>query len=508
MRHDRQIAQSSRHCWLKFKQALAYIASGLSKCWAQVRTYSTAIRQKCSLSVWLAIATSVIIGAVGLRYAYVQQILAYRSLTLAEWTAAKDFRELCLQNVQAVPQNTSCEAILKKPLPEPPSVSFERRKRSWICEGNLNVALQDSMATYKYLYPDAVRLLHAWHAPASNAHLLLDHWVVSLILGSLLFRHRRKLLRYIFGSWWSVSVTQPHGAQHPSILLSYRGRCSPSYDYASPASTSIDSSSTKNLRRRHVDRKPQNSSTIWKAAAKGSIEEVERHLENGIDVNVHSTADGTPLARAAYNGRTEVIQLLLSKGADPRRKHGQYKETALQAASENGHEDVVCLLLDHGADMNSEIGGLRPICAAAWSGQSNVVQMLIYRGAQKDLVKGLSTNGILLAADHANRVIIGCILKFDVERASEMLLPQSGELGLWSTGHQPSVDRQNCLETRRVLDDAEKDVGHLDFFNDVCDVAKEASNCWQLCFEDRLKMLVGRDRGPRLRRLMLEAMIC
>ena len=38
---------------------------------------------------------SFIIGGLDLLYAYTQQVLTFEAVRLAEWTALKDFRELC-----------------------------------------------------------------------------------------------------------------------------------------------------------------------------------------------------------------------------------------------------------------------------------------------------------------------------------------------------------------------------------------------------------------------------
>ena len=54
-------------------------------------------RRKFTLSTWLAISISIIVGGLGLRYAYVQVLLGYDALRLAKWTARKDFWEICQQ---------------------------------------------------------------------------------------------------------------------------------------------------------------------------------------------------------------------------------------------------------------------------------------------------------------------------------------------------------------------------------------------------------------------------
>lgn len=50
---------------------------------------------KLSISGWLSLVISLATGLLALRYAYNSQVLAYKSMELAEWTAKKDFLALC-----------------------------------------------------------------------------------------------------------------------------------------------------------------------------------------------------------------------------------------------------------------------------------------------------------------------------------------------------------------------------------------------------------------------------
>ena len=78
----------------------------------------------------------------------------------------------------------------------------------------------------------------------------------------------------------------------------------------------------------------------------GDIQNVERLIDGGSDVNEFSSIKGiTALMYASENGRTDVVKLLLEKGADVNMKN-KLNKTALMYASENGHTDVVKLLLE------------------------------------------------------------------------------------------------------------------------------------------------------------------
>ena len=77
------------------KRAFEYVWACLGIARAKLQVISTATRRKYTLSTWLAISISVIVGSLGLRYAYVQIVLSNESLKLAQWTARKDFWEIC-----------------------------------------------------------------------------------------------------------------------------------------------------------------------------------------------------------------------------------------------------------------------------------------------------------------------------------------------------------------------------------------------------------------------------
>ena len=92
-------------CWLRLEELGKAVQRNLiSKASLKIRTYSlenwpklkkglSVIKQRCTISVWLTIIISLVVGGVGLRYTDM-------STKLALWTATKDFYEHCQsQNV-------------------------------------------------------------------------------------------------------------------------------------------------------------------------------------------------------------------------------------------------------------------------------------------------------------------------------------------------------------------------------------------------------------------------
>ena len=56
---------------------------------------------------------------------------------------------------------------------------------------------------------------------------------------------------------------------------------------------------------------------LWKAAIKGDIEAVKKHLDAGADVNAKDDQfGGTPLHHVTVKGHKEIVELLIAKGAD------------------------------------------------------------------------------------------------------------------------------------------------------------------------------------------------
>lgn len=86
-----------------------------------------------------------------------------------------------------------------------------------------------------------------------------------------------------------------------------------------------------------------------------NTELVTRLLDSGLEVNSHARNDATPLIHASRAGATEVVRLLLKRGADVNiHGRGQYDVPPIHAAAQSGELAVVELLLQHGADVDSE----------------------------------------------------------------------------------------------------------------------------------------------------------
>jgi serine/threonine-protein phosphatase 6 regulatory ankyrin repeat subunit B len=117
-------------------------------------------------------------------------------------------------------------------------------------------------------------------------------------------------------------------------------------------------------------------------AERGDLDEVRRLLDSGVPVDALDEGDETALHGAAAFGHTEVLQLLLERGAAVDQTDDDQFQTALMTAAGNGHLGAVEVLLEHGADCNAaDDYGETVLVRAAGSGNAQLVLALLAAGA-------------------------------------------------------------------------------------------------------------------------------
>ena len=115
------------------------------------------------------------------------------------------------------------------------------------------------------------------------------------------------------------------------------------------------------------------------ASQKGYTEIVNLLLDKGANPNI-SNSGNTSLIRACNSGYTEIVKLLLDKGAD-------YNITdvtgynPLYIACNNGYTEIVKLLLDKGANPNISNSGNTALIRAYKSGYTEIIKLLLDNGA-------------------------------------------------------------------------------------------------------------------------------
>jgi uncharacterized protein len=117
----------------------------------------------------------------------------------------------------------------------------------------------------------------------------------------------------------------------------------------------------------------------------GDLEGTRALLDSDPAWATRLTADGwTLLHGAAFFARTDILKLLLERGADPTiASTNAMRNHALHAALAGRLDrEGITLLLDHGADVNArQHGGYTALHSAAMHGDRGLVELLLARGA-------------------------------------------------------------------------------------------------------------------------------
>lgn len=141
------------------------------------------------------------------------------------------------------------------------------------------------------------------------------------------------------------------------------------------------------------------------AVALGNVAAAAWLLEQGADINLTLPKDGrTPLTDAVFRNRSEVVQLLLDKGADVAIADND-GNTALLYAIKSGNAALVKSLLDHGANVGDRDRYYRrnALHWAAIKGHPDMVRLLLERGADAMATDSLGRTPLTYARQYGHR---------------------------------------------------------------------------------------------------------
>jgi len=145
-------------------------------------------------------------------------------------------------------------------------------------------------------------------------------------------------------------------------------------------------------------------------------------LEQNPDAKTLNSKEGftkcTPLCLAVEKGYTNVVKLLLGKGADPNITIQKYRlgdgVTPLFCAIEKGHPELVPLLLEKGADPNVQVKdnwNVVPLVRAVENGYADIVPLLLEKGADPNVRSRSNKTPLQLAANNGSFDVVGMLIR-------------------------------------------------------------------------------------------------
>lgn len=170
-------------------------------------------------------------------------------------------------------------------------------------------------------------------------------------------------------------------------------------------------------------------SPLMLAAMNGHVAAVRTLLDMGSDINAQiETNRNTALTLACFQGRHEVVQLLLEKKAnvEHRAKTGL---TPLMEAASGGYVEVGRVLLDYGADVNAPpVPSSRDtaLTIAADKGHVEFVELLLQRGAQPDVKNKKGNSPLWLAANGGHLEVVELLYKAKADIDSQVFYSVAG----------------------------------------------------------------------------------
>lgn len=159
---------------------------------------------------------------------------------------------------------------------------------------------------------------------------------------------------------------------------------------------------------------------IFTAAEQGNFETVKEEIQNNPQLLTAVDDRGYSLLhKAAYNGHLNLLEYLISQGADINAKSGS-GSTPMHGAAFYGHPEIVIVLLDRGADFDiANAGGYTPLLSAGAANRGEIVRLLVDKGANINAVASDRRTPLYQAVWNADAELT----RFLLDRGAEANIP-------------------------------------------------------------------------------------
>ncbi len=155
----------------------------------------------------------------------------------------------------------------------------------------------------------------------------------------------------------------------------------------------------------------QNRKAFFESVRNGDLNKVNEFLLSGIAPDTTDEGGLTALHEASRLGYTEIVQLLVGKGANVNLRMEQVGFTPLLLAIEN--IKIVRFLIENGADVNAkdDILGITPLQYAVASGNKEITELLLASGADvNSKEKAFDTTSLHSAVTEGHTEIVELLL--------------------------------------------------------------------------------------------------
>lgn len=137
----------------------------------------------------------------------------------------------------------------------------------------------------------------------------------------------------------------------------------------------------------------------------GDVGKARRWLDEGLAPDFDGDRIGSGLMIGAWEGRIDLMELFLSRGADINHSNA-IGEQALQLAAWKGNKAAVQWLLDHGAAVKRADKQWSALHYAAFSGNQELVQLLLDKGADINARAPNESTVLMMAVHEGHQAVV------------------------------------------------------------------------------------------------------
>ena len=204
------------------------------------------------------------------------------------------------------------------------------------------------------------------------------------------------------------------------------------------------------------------------AAASGNIKEIDRLVENGVNINGAGTNGITPLWWAITTGNFEAFAHLLNKGANPNVQTGGGHRNVMDLAAIEKITNYLAAAINAGGDVNlvyqpdktvryrTPFDGQTPLFSAMLPGNKHNIDLLISKGADLNFQDPDGMTPMMIAAGGNGFDIVYELL---IKGADPTLKDKTGNTILWNIKHNSLSQESDGYKWRQKVIDLLKKKG-------------------------------------------------